>query len=207
MITKTLVAFSHFDGTIMSNQLRHRRRHTHRSNALKRVAPTRFTHTRATRRSLALAVQRLIDASTRFKLVPIRRSRWSHTLALQGWPDAVRVQVSIDSLALVVTHDGQWWDALLWPDCQPQKCRGGWRCALCTQMAPCSHVFRQLSDLLFEDLAQPLLTYLNRLPEQAQLRLSAFQDGGATWAKVDADDGTAPGGACAVVSWPIGGTA
>eukprot|EP01030_Chromulinospumella_sphaerica_P001838 gene1838-1803_t len=78
-----------------------RKGRTHRSNALKRVAPTRFTHTRATRRSLALAVQRLIDASTRFKLVPIRRSRWSLTLALQGWPDAVRVQVSAHSLALV----------------------------------------------------------------------------------------------------------
>lgn len=170
------------------------------------MAPSRFTYTRGTSRSLALAVQRLIDASTRFKLVPIRGTRWSHTLALQGWPDAVRVQVSIDSLALVVTHDGQWWDALLWPDCQPQKYRGGWRCALSTQMAPCSHVFRQLSDLLFEDLAQILLNYLNRLPEQAQLRLSAFQDGGATWARVVADDGTAPDGACAVVSWPIGGT-
>ncbi|PVE40989.1 hypothetical protein [Limnohabitans planktonicus] len=191
----------------MSNQLRHRRRRTHRSNALKRVAPTRFTHTRATRRSLALAVQRLIDASTRFKLVPIRRSRWSLTLALQGWPDAVRVQVSAHSLALVVTHDGRWWDALLWPDCQPQKCRGGWRCALCTQMAPYSHVFRHLSDLLFAELAQPLLNYLNRLPEQAQLRLSAFQGGGTTWARVVADAGTAPAGACAVVSWPIGGTA
>jgi hypothetical protein len=115
--------------------------------------------------------------------------------------------VSIDSLALVVTHDGQGWDALLWPDCQPQKCRGGWPCALCTQIAPYSHVFRHLSDLLFENLAQPLLDYLNRLPEKAELRLSAFQDGGATWAKVDADAGTATGGACAVMSWPIGGTA
>jgi hypothetical protein len=189
----------------MSNQLRKRRRHTHPSSARKRVATTRFTHTRTTRRSLALAVQRLIDASTRFKLLLVRRSRWSHTLALQGWPDAVRVQVSIDSLALVVTHDGQWWDALLWPDCQPQKCRGGWRCALCTQRVSCSPVFRHLSDLLFEDLVQPLLTYLDQLPEQAQLRLFVFQDGAATWARVVAGGGTAPGGACAVVSWPIGG--
>lgn len=189
----------------MSNQLRHHRRRMHRSNKRKRVATNRFTHTRATRRSLVLAVQRLIDASTRFKLLPIRRSRWSHTLALQGWPEAVRVQVSIDSLALVVTHDGQWWDALLWPDCQPQKCRGGWRCALFTQMAPCPPVFRHLSDLLFEDLAQPLLTYLDRLPEQAELRLSALPDGGATWARVVAGDGTAPSGACDVVSWLIGG--
>ena len=191
----------------MSNQLPHRRRRMHANRARKSVAPTRFTHTRATRRSLVLAVQRLIDASTRFKLLPIRRSRWSHTLALQGWPAAVRVQVSIDSLALVVTHDGQWWDALLWPDCQPQKCRGGWRCALCTQRVPCPQVFRHLSDLLFEDLAQPLLNYLNRLPVQAELRLSALPDGGATWARLVACDGAAPSGACDVVSWPIGGTA
>lgn len=189
----------------MSNQLRHRRRRTQPSCPCKRVAPARITHTRATRRSLALAVQRLIDASTRFKLVPIRRSRWSHTLALQGWPDAVRVQVSIDSLALVVTHDGQWWDALMWPDCQPQKCRGGWRCALCIQMVPCSPVFRHLSDLLFEDLVQPLLDYLDRLPEQAELRLSVLQDGGTTWARVVACDGTVRGDACEVASWPIGG--
>lgn len=189
----------------MPKQLRKRRRRTHPSSARNRVATTRFTHTRTTRRSLELAVQRLIDASTRFKLVSIRRSRWSHTLALQGWPDAVRVQVSIDSLALVVTHDGQWWDALLWPDCQPQKCRGGWRCALCAEMVPCLPAFRHLSDLLFEDLTQPLIDYLNRLPEQAVLRLSALPDGGGTWAKVVAGNGTAPSGACDVVSWPIGG--
>lgn len=198
------MAYPQFDGATMSNQLRNRRR-MHSSSARKRVVPTHFTHTRSTRSSLALTVQRLINVSTRFKLLPIRRSRWSHTLALQGWPEAVRVQVSIDSLALVVTHDGQWWDALLWPDCQPQKCRGGWRCALCTQIAPYSHVFRHLSDLLFEDLVQPLLTYLNRLPEQAELRLSALPDGGATWARVVACDGTAPSGACDVLSWSIGG--
>lgn len=201
------MAYPQFDGATMSNQLRNRCRRMHRTSRRKRVATTRFTHTRATRRSLALAVQRLIDASTRFKLLPIGRSRWSHTLALQGWPDAVRVQVSIDSLAMVVTHDGQWWDALLWPDCQPQKCRGVWRCALCTQMAPCPPVFRHLSDLLFEDLVQPLLAFLDRLPEQAELRLSALPDGGGTWAKVVAGDGTATSGACDVVSWPIGGTA
>lgn len=177
----------------------------HPSSPRKRVATTRFTHALSTRHSLALAVQRLINASTRFKLLPIRRSRWSHTLALLGWPNAVRVQVSIDSLALVVTHDGQWWDALLWQDCQPQKCRGGWRCVLCTQRVPCPQVFRHLSDLLFEVLAQPLLNYLNRLPVQAELRLSALPDGGATWARLVACDGAASSRACDVVSWPIGG--
>ena len=58
----------------MSNQLWHRRRRTHRSSACKRVATTRFTHTRATRRSLGMAVHRLIAACTRFKLVPVQRT-------------------------------------------------------------------------------------------------------------------------------------
>lgn len=52
---------------------------------------------------------------------------------------------------------------------------------------------------------QPLLNYLNRLPERAELRLSVFQDGGATWPRVIACDGAAPSDACEVASWPIGG--
>ncbi|PVE40985.1 hypothetical protein [Limnohabitans planktonicus] len=90
--------------------------------ARKPVAPKALMPKHATRRSLACVVQRLIDAFTRFKLVPVRRSRWPHTLALQGWPDAVRVVVCADALALVVTHDEQWWDCLLWTDCLHHKC-------------------------------------------------------------------------------------
>lgn len=142
---------------------------------------TRFTHTRATRRSLAQAVQYLIDASKRYALVPVGRSRWSHTLALKGWPDAVRVQISIQSLTWMGAHDGRGWDALFWPDCQPQRCCRGWVCALCLQHDSCSPVFRELSDLLFENLMQPLLIHLDRLPKNAELRLSALPDGGATW--------------------------
>ena len=42
VISKTLVAFSYFDGTIMSNQLRHRRRHTHSRSARKRARGTGY---------------------------------------------------------------------------------------------------------------------------------------------------------------------
>jgi hypothetical protein len=191
----------------MSIQLQRRRRRDQghqRKCAHKRVAPKPLTPTRATRRSLAQAVQRLVAASTRFALAPTGRSCWSHTLALQGWPDAVRVVVRADALALVVTHDGQWWDCLLWPDCQPQKCRGGWHCALCAQAMPSSRVYRHLADLWFDELAQPLLDYLARVPEQAKLQLSALPDGGATWARVVAAGGDVPRGESVVASWPIG---
>jgi hypothetical protein len=195
----------------MSIQLQRRRRrdqgHQRRSarqTGRKRVALKPLTPTRATRRSLACAVQRLVAASTRFALAPTGRSRWSHTLALQGWPNAVRLVVRADALALVVTHDGQWCDCLLWPDCQPQQCRGGWRCALCAQAIPPSRVYRRLSDLWFDELAQPLLDYLARVPEQAELQLSALPDGGATWARVVAAGGDEPRGESVVASWPIG---
>jgi hypothetical protein len=182
----------------------HQRRRA-RKPARKRVAAKPLTPTRATRRSLAQAVQRLIASSTRFALVPTGRSRWSHTLALQGWPDAVRVVVRADALALVVTHDGPWWDCLLWPDCQPQKCRGGWHCAMCAQAVPPSRVYRHLSDLWFDELAQPLLDFLARVHERAELQLSALPDGGATWARVVAAGGAVPRGESVVASWPIGG--
>lgn len=172
----------------------------------KTVASKPLTLTRATRRSLASVVQRLITASTRFQLVPIRRSRWSHTLMLQGWPNAVRVMVSADALVLSVTHNGQWWDALLWPDCQPQKCRGGWRCALYSQNSPHSRVFRDLSDLWFQELVQPLLDYLACVPARAELQLSALPNGGSTWAQVVPANGVAPKGQSVVANWPIGGT-
>jgi hypothetical protein len=185
---------------------RQRRQNIQRRRERQTIAFKPLAHTRATRRSLASVVQRLITASTRFQLVPIRRSRRSHTLTLQGWPDAVRVVVSTDALVLSVTHNGQWWDALLWPDCQPQKCRGGWRCALCSQNSQHSRVFRDLSDLWFEELVQPLLDYLARVPARAELQLSVLPNGGSTWAQVVAVNGVVPKGQSVVANWPIGDT-
>ena len=88
-------------------------------------------------------------------------------------------------------------------DGELQKCRGGWRCALCAQAVPPSQVYRHLSDLWFDELAQPLLDYLARVPERAELQLSALPDGGATWARMVAASDNAPRGESVVARWPI----
>lgn len=141
-----------------------------------------LTLTRAIRKSLAAMVQRLMQVSTRFKLVHQSSSRWSQHLSICGWPNSVSLRIAVESLVLKVTYKEQFWDALIWPDCQPMTKHGLWQC-----MDPgCMDTrgYKKLEDLLFDHLAQPLLSYFSMMPERAELRLFSLNDDGSTWAEL-----------------------
>ena len=142
----------------------------------------RLTMTRAIRRELAACVQQLIRCCTRWPL-QVRAHRHDHwVLHLQGWPDCVDIVISVQDICLRVMHEGQFWDALLWPDVAPIYRKGHWQCndESCTSTL----VHARLRDLLWEHLCEPLLAYFQNLPQDAQLCLYGSELEGYTVAQI-----------------------
>lgn len=142
----------------------------------------RFRPTRARRWALALMVQRLVQASQRVGLQALGDVRGMHILALRDWPDVVRVHVGLQSLVLEVVHEGEFWDALLWPDVMPQRQHGRWRCADPTCTVVGAH--ECLEDLLWAHLARPLLDFLNQQPDEVELHLCSPKGRDSSWAEL-----------------------
>ena len=128
-----------------------------------------FRHTRATRRALAAMVQRMVDQSRRYALHAQPTRRDEYKIVIDGWPDAVQVTVGVHSLSFLVMQRVDFCDFLLWPDCVPRRKHGQWRCFDPGCLEPVA--YQRLEDLLFNHLAEPLLAFLAKVPEQAQLML------------------------------------
>lgn len=128
-----------------------------------------FRHTRATRRSLAAMVQRMVVQSRRYALHAQAIRRDEYKIVIHGWPDAVQVTVAVHGLSFLVMQHADFCDFLLWPDCMPGRKHGQWRCfdPGCLEPGP----YHRLEDLLFNHLAEPFLAFLAKVPEQAQLML------------------------------------
>lgn len=128
-----------------------------------------FRHTRATRRALAAMVQRMVDQSGRYALHAQQTRRDEYKVVIYGWPDEVQVTVGVHSLSFWVMQHADFGDCLLWPDCMPRRKHGQWRCFDRGCLTPGPYL--RLEDLLFNHLAEPFLSYLAKVPEQAQLML------------------------------------
>lgn len=119
-----------------------------------------------------------------FPLVVVRRTDSNITCRMGGINDAIRI-VLADDLCVYVERDGEFWDALLWLDCQPQKHDNHYVCTFCPPGL--DQRFGSRESLWRSRLFDPLAAWMQTLRSSQWLLLFETRPGGSSWARLSAN--------------------
>lgn len=125
-----------------------------------------------------------------FPLAVVRRTDRTIVCRVTGITDAIRISLAGD-LCVYVERGGDFWDALLWLDCCPQKEGKYYICACCPPGD--RKRFDSREALWRTHLFDPLADWMRILRSSEWLLLFETSPDGSTWARLDVNMHTEQG--------------
>ncbi|HJV76105.1 MAG TPA: hypothetical protein VJ654_17930 [Noviherbaspirillum sp.] len=123
------------------------------------------------------------NRSLPFPLAVALRTDNTLVCRITGITDAIRISLAND-LCVYVERGGEFWDALLWLDCRPQKQGNYYVCAFCPPGD--RERFNSREALWRSHLFDPLADWMQTLRSSDWLLLFETGPGGSTWARLEA---------------------